>query len=62
MGIAKWDGKSYQTVWKSKSRVPFMVREVDQDGDGWKELFFGYTPDSDDAATLYFNGQQVLFR
>lgn len=62
MGILKWDGNSYRKAWERKGRIPFMVRELDQDNDGWKELFFGYTPDSDDAATLYFNGKDVLFR
>lgn len=61
MGIYKWDGNSYRKVWERKGRIPFMLRETDQDGDGWKEIFCGYTPDSDDAVTLYFNGKQVLF-
>jgi ATP/maltotriose-dependent transcriptional regulator MalT len=61
MGIARWSGQSYVIVWKSQRRIPSMVHVVDEDGDGWKEILCGYTPDSDDAATLYFNGKQVLF-
>lgn len=61
MGIAKWDGKAYKIVWKNTGRIPFMVHIIDNDGDGWKEMFCGYTPDSDDAATLYFNGRSAIW-
>jgi hypothetical protein len=61
MGIAKWDGRNYKIVWKNTKPIPFMVHIVDNDGDGWKEVFCGYTPDSDDVATLYFNGQRTMW-
>jgi len=61
MGIAKWDGRNFKIIWKNAGRIPFMVHVVDNDGDGWKEIFCGYTPDSDDAATLYFNGSKVIW-
>jgi hypothetical protein len=61
IGIARWNGKSHVVIWKSRRRIPFMAHVIDYDGDGWKEIFCGYTPDSDDAETLYFNGKQVLF-
>ncbi|HEX8237543.1 MAG TPA: hypothetical protein VF600_16415 [Abditibacteriaceae bacterium] len=61
MGIARWDGKAYRVVWRTATAVPFMVHVTDEDGDGWKEIFCGYEPDTDNAATLYFNGQTALF-
>lgn len=60
-GIARWNGKAYRVVWKGSTPVPFMIHVRDEDGDGWKEVFCGWTPDTDDAATLYWNGQSVLF-
>jgi hypothetical protein len=61
MGIAKWNGKAYRVVWRTAIAVPFMVHVTDEDGDGWKEIFCGYEPDTDNVATLYFNGQTALF-
>lgn len=61
MGIARWNGKEYRVVWRTEKAVPFMVHVTDEDGDGWKEIFCGYEPDTDNAATLYFNGQTALF-
>jgi hypothetical protein len=61
-GIARWNGKAYRVVWKGSTPAPFMIHVRDEDGDGWKEVFCGWTPDSDDAATLYWNGQSALFR
>jgi hypothetical protein len=61
MGIAKWDGKAYRVVWRTATSIPFMVHVTDEDGDGWKEIFCGYQPDTDDAATLYFNGRTAMF-
>jgi hypothetical protein len=61
MGIAKWDGTAYRVVWRTATAIPFMVHVTDEDGDGWKEIFCGYQPDTDDAATLYFNGKTALF-
>jgi hypothetical protein len=60
-GIAKWDGTRYKTVWRGPQPVPFMLHIRDSDADGWKEIFCGWTPDSDDAATLYWNGQNAIF-
>jgi hypothetical protein len=61
MGIAKWNGQKYQVVWRTARPIPFMTHIVDEDGDGWKEIFCGYQPDSDDAATLHFNGKEAMF-
>ncbi|MBW3637050.1 MAG: hypothetical protein KY445_11415 [Armatimonadetes bacterium] len=60
LGIARWNGTGYRVVWKTTQPIPFMMHVVDRDADGWKEVFLGYTPDSDDVATLYFNGQSAL--
>jgi hypothetical protein len=61
MGIARWNGKAYQVVWRTTTAIPFMVHVTDEDGDRWKEIFCGYEPDTDNAATLYFNGQTAMF-
>jgi hypothetical protein len=61
MGIARWNGRQYREIWRTTKAIPFMVHVVDEDADGWKEVFCGYTPDSDDAAKLFFNGTSVVF-
>lgn len=61
MGIARWNGRDYRVVWQTTRDIPFMVHVADEDGDGWKEVFLGYEPETDNAATLFFNGQSVVF-
>ncbi len=59
-GIASFDGSKYVVAWQTKKRIPVMVWVADEDGDGWKEITLGYTPDSDDVAFLHFNGKDAV--
>lgn len=60
MGIAKWDGAKYQVLWQSRKSIPEMIHVVDENGDGWKEIHCGFEPETDNAATLHFNGTTAM--
>ncbi len=60
MGIARFDGRDYRVAWQTKGS-PALLHVTDEDGDGWKEISLGYEPETDNGATLYFNGKSVIF-
>lgn len=65
MGIAKWDGSRYRVVYRATGKnkpiiMPAAYAVVDEDGDGWKEVNLSFEPETDNGATLYFNGKTAM--
>ncbi len=66
MCIAKWDGEHYRIAWRANTGgkrmrlFPSGFEIRDRDGDGLKEIGVGFEPNTDNAATLYFNGETAI--
>jgi hypothetical protein len=65
MCIAKWDGSGYKVVWRAEGKhkprmFPFGYRIADEDGDGCKEIMCSFQPETDNDATLLFNGTDAM--
>lgn len=65
MGIAKWDGKRYKVIYRATGKqkpiiMPVSYAVVDRDGDGWKEIRLVFEPETENMATLYFNGTEAI--
>lgn len=65
MAIVKWTGSKYKVAWHTddgfKPRIfPYEYHVRDRDGDGWKEIGMFFEPETDNVATLYFNGTKAM--
>ena len=65
ISIHKWDGHTtYRPIWRASGRLPVEVEYGDYDKDelkdGFAEVTLIYTPNSDDIATLHYNGSSFM--
>lgn len=65
ISIHKWDGQNtYRPIWRATGRLPVEVEYGDYDKDemkdGFGEVMLVYTPHSDDAANLHYNGSSFM--
>jgi hypothetical protein len=65
MGIAKWTGSRYRVVYRAEGKrkpaiMPVAYAVVDSDGDGWKEISLAFEHETDNVATLCFNGKAAM--
>jgi hypothetical protein len=66
MCVAKWNGSEYRVVWRANAGdrrmrlFPSMFEVCDRNGDGLKEIQVGFEANTDNAASLYFNGETAI--
>ena len=66
MCVAKWTESEYHVVWRANTGdkrmllVPSMFEIRDRNGDGLKEIQVGFEANTDNAASLYFNGETAI--
>jgi len=66
MCVAKWNGSEYRVVWRANTGdkrmrlFPSMFEIRDRNGDGLKEIQVGFEANTDNAASLYFNGETAI--
>lgn len=65
MVIDKWNGSKYETVWRAEGTnkptiFPQTYSISDQNGDGWKTISLSFEIETDNVATLYFNGKEAI--